>query len=98
MPLLQECIDSLGEATIFPILDAENKYCQIKVEYDDKYNTVFALYCKLARLIRMLSGLHNSHGTFQRTMDVTLTSIGRQFSLLYFDDTVVFSRALGQHI
>lgn len=43
-------------------------------------------------------GLRNALGTFQRTLDVILSSIKWQFALVYLDYIVVFNRALQQHI
>lgn len=43
-------------------------------------------------------GLHNSPGTFQRAIDVLLTTVRRQFSVVYLDDVAIFSVSADQHI
>lgn len=46
----------------------------------------------------MLFGLRSALAMFQRVVDIILCSERWQFALVYLDDTVVFSRALLQHI
>lgn len=43
-------------------------------------------------------GLKNTRATFQMTMNAILTSVQWQFSLVYLDDVVVFSKSTVNHI
>lgn len=95
---MDERIDSLGEATVFSTLDANGSYWQIEIEKSDRDKTAFTSPHGLYRFIRMPFGLRNAPGTFQRTMDVILSTVKWQFALVYLDDIVVFSRTPVEHI
>lgn len=97
IPRMDECIDSLGEATIFTTFDCNSGYWQIDLDEQDRDKTSFCSHFGLYRFTRMPFGLRNAPGTFQRAADVILANVKWQFSLAYLDDVIVYSRTLSEH-
>lgn len=92
IPRMDECIKSLNEATVFNTLDTNSKKWQIEIKDKDKSKTGATLQHGIYRFIRMPFALCNAPRTFQRTLDVNLSSVMWQFAFIYLDDIVVFSR------
>jgi len=44
LPRMDECIGSLGEATIFSTLDCKAGYCQAAIAPEDREETVFVCH------------------------------------------------------
>lgn len=98
IPRMDECIDSLGQATIFTTLDANSGYWQIEIDDDGRDKTSFTSHHGLFRFKRMPFGLKNAPGTSQRVVDVILATVKWQFALVYLDDVIVFSSSLEDHV
>lgn len=81
-PGMDECIDSLGDATIFRTLDETSSYCQAGIPCLDEVKTVFTLHNVLFKFISMQFGLKNAAGTCQRAMEVILYTINWQLALV----------------
>ena len=75
LPRMDECIDSLGEATIFSTLDCNSGYWQVKVADQDKDKTTFTCHSGLYRFLRMPFGLKNAPATFQMAIDIILSRV-----------------------
>lgn len=92
VPRMNECIDLLGKATKFLMLDAKSGFWQIDIEDADKDKAYFTsrhgLYC----LFRMTCCLQNAPDTFQRSMKVILSSGKIQFASAHLDDIMIFNR------
>lgn len=97
IPRMDKCIDSLGEATIFPTLDAKSGYCKAEIGETIRDITAFISHPGLFRYICMLFKLRKSSGTFLRTMDVIFLYLQWQYALVYVDNFVLFSRTLPNH-
>ena len=91
IPLIDDCIDSLGNAKVFTILDCNSGYWQIPVAVDDQDKTTFATHVGTWRFIRMTFGLTNAPTTFQRALDIILSGAKWQYCLIYLDDVIIFS-------
>ena len=98
IPRMDECIDSLGDAQLFSTLDANSGYWQIEMAEEDKNKTAFTTHYGLFRYLRMPFGLKNAPATFQRAIDIILSTVKWQFALIYLDDVVVFSRTFDEHM
>lgn len=98
IPRKDECINSLCKAAVRSTLDAYSGYWQTETEDKDMGKTAFSLHHKLYQVVAMPFGLCNAHGTFQRTMDVSLFSVKRQSALVYLDEIVTLSKTPKQHI
>jgi transposase InsO family protein len=98
LPRMDDCLDSLGEARVFSTLDANSGYWQIVMDEVDKVKTAFTCHRGLYQFQRMPFGLCNAPATFQRAIDVILSSVRWQCALTYLDDIIVFSATLEQHL
>jgi hypothetical protein len=88
---VDDCLDSLGEARYFTTLNANCGYWQIDVNEDDREKTAFTCHQGLHQLKRMPFGLMTAPATFQREIDVILSSVRFQCALTYLDDIIIYS-------
>ena len=65
LPRMDECIDSLGDASVFTTLDRNSGYWQIPVAPQDRDKTTFTCHAGTYRYKRMPFGLTNAPATFQ---------------------------------
>ena len=97
IPRMDECIDSLGEATVFTTLDCNSGYWQIPLAEEDKNKTTFTSHMGLFRYTRMPFGLKNAPATFQRAVDIILSRVKWQYALVYIDDVIIYSKTMEEH-
>lgn len=98
LPKINECLDSLEGARWFSTLDLTSGYHQIAMNPEDADKTTFVTRKGSFRWKRMPMGLCGATATFQRTMDLILSGLNFRTCLVYFDDVIVFSQSLEQHI
>jgi len=98
LPRMDDCIDSLGNATIFTTLDCNSGYWQIPVAECDKDKTAFTSHMGTFRFNRLPFGLKNAPATFQRALDMILSGVRWQSCLIYLDDVIIFSRSREDHL
>jgi Reverse transcriptase (RNA-dependent DNA polymerase) len=98
LPRVDDCLDSLGEARYFTTLDANCGYWQVDVNEDDREKTAFTCHQGLYQFKRMRFGLMTAPATFQRAIDVILSSVSFQCALTYLDDFVVYSPTFEKHL
>ena len=91
-------MDSLGSATIFTTLDAKFGYWQVPLAPEDRDETTFATFIGTFRHKRMPFGLWSAPATFQRVVDMILSSVRWQTCLVYLDHVIVFSRNVQEHL
>ena len=97
LPRMDDCIDSLGDATIFTTLDANSGYWQLPLDPDDRDKSTFTTFLGTFRFLRMRFGLRNAPATFQRALDIILSGVRWQTCLVYIDDVIIFSRTIEDH-
>ena len=98
LPRVDDCLDSLGEARYFTTLDANCGYWQIDVNEADREKTAFTSHKGLYQFKRMPFGLMTAPATFQRAIDIVLSSVRFQCALTYLDDIVIYSPTFHQHL
>jgi len=98
IPRMDDCLDSLNDATVFSTLDCNAGYWQIPVAAEDREKTTFTSHTNFFRFIRLPFGLVNAPAFFQRALDIILSGLRWQTCLVYLDDVIVFSRTVGDHI
>lgn len=82
IPRMDECIDFLGDAQVFSKLDANYGYWQVEIVEADLDKTAFTSPHGLYSFVRMLLGVQNAPGTFQRVIDVILLAVRWQHALV----------------
>ena len=97
IPRMDECIDTLGDAKIFSTLDCNSGYWQIMMDDADKEKTAFVTHQGLFHFTRMPFGLRNAPATFQRAIDIILSSVKWQYCIVYIDDVIIFSKSIPDH-
>ena len=92
LPRMDECIDSLGDASVFTTLECNSGYWQIPVAPQDRDKTTFTYHAGTSRYRRMPFGLTNAPVTFQRTLDIVLSPFEWKSCLFYLDNVIIFSK------
>jgi len=98
IPRMDECIDSLGDASVFSTLDCNARYWQIQVAEEDKHLAAFTCHSGAWQCVHLPFGLCNAPATFHRAMDMILEGVKWQICLVCLDDVIVFSRYPEEHL
>ena len=98
LPLMDECLDSLGDTKVFSALDAISGYWQMRIPESERDKTAFSRHSGLYRFSRMPFGLTNAPAMFQRAMDILISPFRWKSCLVYFGDIIIFSKSWEKHI
>jgi len=98
LPRMDDCIDFLGDASVFSMLDCNSDYWQIPMAVEEQDKTTFTCHEGTYKYIRLQFGLTNAPATFQRAIDMLLSSVKWKTCLVNLDDVIVFSRTVEEHI
>jgi len=98
IPRMDNCLDSLVDATVVYTLDCDAGYWQIPVAAEDRNKTTFTSHTGLFRFLRVPFGLVNAPASFQRALYISLSGLRWQMCLVYLDDVIVFSRTVQDRI
>jgi len=98
LPRMNECIDSLNEASIFSTLDGNAGYWQLPIASEDREKTAFVCHEGAYQYKRMPFGLKNAPATLQRALDIILSWVKWQSCLIYLDDVIVYSKTEEEHV
>jgi Reverse transcriptase (RNA-dependent DNA polymerase) len=98
LPRMDECIDSLEDASVFSTIYCNSGYWQIPVRAEEEKKTTFASHEGLYAFSRMPFGLKNAPATFQRFVDMTLSGLTWKVCLVYLEDIIVYSTSREEHL
>ncbi len=97
LPNIQEVFDMLGWSVVFSAVDLRSAYHQVPLAADAVPKTAFACHRGLYEFSRLLYGLCNAPGQFQRIMQRVLDGLVGKICMVFLDDVIIFSKSEEEH-
>ena len=98
LPLIQESLDRLKEATWFSKIDLRTAYNLIRIAKGDAWKTAFRTRYGHYRYQVMPFELSNAPASYQNLINNTLRDFLDIFVIVYLDDILIYSKTREEHV